>query len=158
VLDHAHALACSGGILSGRCLVDEYGDATDLMGSGSNAGSPTLNALERYELGWIEQIGEVTRTGAYALAAVGAPDAGPAPRALVVETGRGELWIERAPGRGAFFVHLADPSVYDRGSRVLETSRNGGVFSQASPFHAAGITITPLAAAGGILTLAITLD
>jgi hypothetical protein len=157
-LEHAHALACSGGILSGRCLVDEYGDATDLMGSGSNAGSATLNALERYELGWIEQIGEVTRTGAYALAAVGAPDAGPAPRALVVETARGELWIERAPGRGTFFVHLADPSAYDGGSRLLETSRNDGVFSQGSPFHAAGITITPLAAASGILTLAITLD
>ena len=157
-LEHAHALVCSRGILSGRCRVDEYGDATDLMGSGSNTASSTFGVLERYQLGWIEQIGEVTRAGAYALAAPDAPDAGPASRALVVETARGELWIERAPGRGTFFVHLAHPSPYDWGSQLLETSRNEGVFSQASPFHAAGVTITPLAAAGGILTLAIAFD
>ncbi|HEY1478533.1 MAG TPA: hypothetical protein VGF46_00805 [Gaiellales bacterium] len=155
-LEHAHALVCRGGILTSRCSVDEYGDATDLMGSGSNASGSTFDAIERYQLGWLSHVGAVTRSGAFALGALDAPDESASPRALVLETPRGELWVERAPARGTFFVHLADPSDSDWGSRLLEHAGNAGVFSQGSPFRAAGVTIRPLAAAGGILTLRIT--
>jgi hypothetical protein len=154
---HAHSDRCSRGILAGRCTIDEYGDATDLMGSGSNAGASTFGAIERYQLGWLTHLGGVVESGVYQLGPLDAPDSGPLPRALVIETARGELWVERAVGRGTFYVHLATTSRVDWGSRLLVSGANAGVFSTVSPFTAAGVAITPLAAADGVLTLSISL-
>jgi Gametolysin peptidase M11 len=155
-LVHAHGYHCSRGVLTGRCTLDEYGDATDLMGSGSNAETSTFGAIERYQLGWLTHVAGVDATGVYQLGPIDAPDSGPLPRALVIETSRGELWVERAVERGTFFVHLAHSSAIDWGSRLLEAGENQGVFSAASPFVAAGVSITPVAAADGVLSLAIT--
>jgi hypothetical protein len=155
-LVHAHSYRCSRGVLTGRCTVDEYGDETDLMGSGSNAETSTFGAIERYQLGWLTHVAGVAETGVYQLGPIDAPDSGPLPRALVIETPRGELWVERAVARGTFFVHLAHNSAIDWGSRLLEAGQNQGVFSASSPFVAAGVSITPVAAADGVLTLAIT--
>jgi hypothetical protein len=155
-LVHAHSYRCSRGVLTGHCTVGEYGDETDLMGSGSNAETSTFGAIERYQLGWLTHVAGVVQTGVYQLGPIDAPDSGPLPRALVIETPRGELWVERAVARGTFFVHLAHNSTIDWGSRLLESGQNQGVFSAVSPFAAAGVSIAPLAAGDGVLTLAIT--
>ncbi|MEO9174958.1 MAG: hypothetical protein ABI317_05540 [Gaiellales bacterium] len=156
-LVHAHSYRCSRGVLAGRCTIDEYGDETDLMGSGSNAETSTFGAIERYQLGWLTHVAGVVASGTYQLGPIDAPDSGPLPRALVIETPRGELWVERAVARGTFFVHLAHNSRIDWASRLLESGQNQGVFSVVSPFAGAGVSVTPVAAADGVLTLAITI-
>ena len=128
------------------------------MGSGSNQERWTFGAIERYQLGWITHIAEVTHSGVYQLASVTASDSAPLPRALVIETARGELWVERAPGpRGSFFVHLTSTNENDWGSLLVETRPNAGVFGVNAPFVTAGLSIAPVASSSSALALQITL-
>ncbi|MDC7696300.1 NEW3 domain-containing protein [Vogesella indigofera] len=67
-LNHAHALDCDTGSLTGNCTVFEYGDTADIMGSRPGH----INAFEKESLGWLNSsvtppIITVQESGSYRL-------------------------------------------------------------------------------------------
>lgn len=85
-LAHARGTRCAS---AGACVTDEYGDPFSPMGRGF----VDFSAYEKLTMGWIRDVVHARDPGTYR---VGRPDVLAAvPHALVVETGRGEYWLEQ---------------------------------------------------------------
>jgi hypothetical protein len=85
-LPHASGSACAPS--AAPCRMLEYGDPFSPMGWGGI----DFSAREKVELGWIADPPRVSVPGRYA---VGTPqEPGDLPKALVVDAGPGELWVE----------------------------------------------------------------
>jgi hypothetical protein len=82
-LGHAKARVCSR-----VCVAEEYGDPWDVMAFGSG----DFNPFEKAIAGWLGEPTVVRADGDYVLDQFELPSA--LPQALVVPTGRGELWID----------------------------------------------------------------
>lgn len=105
-LAHARATRCS---TAGACRTDEYGDPFSPMGHGL----VDFSAYEKVAMGWIRDVLPAREPRTFR---VGRPDVLAAPpHALVVETGRGEYWLEQRldvdpPGLA---VRTVEPDVPD---------------------------------------------
>lgn len=88
-LAHAHGQQCT---TAGRpCSTTEYGDPLSPMGHGL----VDFSAYEKIKLGWLRD--DVVRAREPGTFRIGRPDVlAAAPYALVVQTGRGEYWLDQA--------------------------------------------------------------
>ena len=89
-LGHTFGLPHAGSATCATCGIREYGDQVSVMGQGST----DFSAWEKAQLGWLDTVGRVGSSGAYALEAVDRPAAG-RPQALLLRIAAGTLWIER---------------------------------------------------------------
>jgi hypothetical protein len=83
-LRHAKTIECD----SGACVVHEYGDRYDTMGSGDG----DFNAFEKFQLGWLTEIARAHADGVYGFEAIERRSA--LPQAFVIETATNEYWLD----------------------------------------------------------------
>ena len=101
-LPHASSAACA------TCAIHEYGDPESVMGVGGS----DFNAWEKAQLGWVDSVRLVTRSGTYPVDPVDRASA--RAQALLVRTAAGTLWIEHR-------LTTAHVSI-----RVVKRPRGGG--------------------------------
>jgi hypothetical protein len=99
-LGHAGTTRCAD-----ACEITEPGDPYSPMGTGTRL--LDFSAYEKFVLGWLPPQPHATRNGTYTLVPASAP--GPGAHAVVVDTDRGEWWIEYRTKFPGLLVRLVDP-------------------------------------------------
>jgi hypothetical protein len=159
----AHELGHNLGLGRASALAkgDEYGDPFSVMGSG---GTLHLNGVHKLQLGWLapQNVLEVSQSGVYELAPLGAPSGGPqllrlvrGSGALVVEYRRGGLRFERFGGptepRPGVAVRLAEGPVNTPSSLLIDATPVTDTHGDA--IIAAGLELVDLASGTRIRTI-----
>ena len=117
-LGHASRWDCS----TRRCVVDEYGSTFSVMGGGAG----DLNAVEKFQLGWLTGIVRPQGDGTHVIGPIVGPTT--LPQALVVRTASSEFWLE---SRGLTTPSFTGRSMQPAGIAVIASP---ALTAEPSPF------------------------
>jgi hypothetical protein len=153
---HSHGLACS---TSGGCVVSEYGDGRDVMGSGPGH----YNGFQKERLGWLEAslVQTVTTSGQYA---IGPYEQLPAGLPKILKIAGTSIYLESrigsaavgkvAAGSPAVLVHVTGPYLIDLDPL---TTTNDIVLDVGQTYTVGAVTVRTVAANAQGAVLAITM-